>query len=103
MKEVSQGDVVKLTGFRNLFLVVSKNAFIRSTGMFHVCPALAQNHPGPVHIPITLLNEKRSLVAICEQIKMIDPNERGVGVVDRISYRDIMEVSDTIQGIYEYD
>ena len=103
MKEVSQGDVVKLTGFRNLFLVVSKNAFIRSTGMFHVCPALAQNHPGPVHIPITLLNEKRSLVAICEQIKMIDPNERGVGVVDHISYRDIMEVSDTIQGIYEYN
>ena len=103
MKEVSQGDVVKLSGFRNLFLVVSKNAFIRSTGMFHVCPALAQNHPGPVHIPITLLNEKRSLVAICEQIKMIDPNERGVGVVDHISYRDIMEVSDTIQGIYEYN
>ena len=103
MKEVSQGDVVKLSGFRNLFLVASKNAFIRSTGMFHVCPALAQSHPGPVHIPITLLNEKRSLVAICEQIKMIDPNERGVGVVDHISYRDIMEVSDTIQGIYEYN
>ena len=40
MNDFSQGDIVKIVGFRNSFLVVSKNAFIRAAHMFHVCPLL---------------------------------------------------------------
>ena len=103
MNEISQGDVVKLSGFRNRFLVVSKNAFIKSTGMFHVCPVFPNLNPGPVHILIKLVISGENVTACCEQVKLIDPKERGAGVVDRISYADKMEVSDTIQGIFEYD
>lgn len=103
MKEISQGDIVKLSGFRSCFLVVSKNAFIRSTGMFHVCPVFPKLSPGPVHIRIRFLISGEDAVACCEQVKLIDPKERSIGVIDRISYADKMEVSDTIQGIFEYD
>ena len=103
MKEISQGDIVKLSGFKNLFLVVSKNAFIRSTGMLHVCPVFSEVKPGPVHIQVTLLRGQKMVTVLCEQVKMIDPDERGAGAVDRISYADKMEVSDTIQGVFEYD
>ena len=103
MNEISQGDVVKLSGFRNRFLVVSKNSFIRSTGMFHVCPVFTKLNPGPVHIRIRYVISGEDAVACCEQMKLIDPRERGIGVVDRIPYADKMEISDTIQGIFEYD
>ena len=103
MTELSQGDVVKISGFRNRFLVVSKNSFIKSTGMFHVCPIIPGAAPGPVHIAVTLLKSEKQDTVVCEQIKLIDPNERGIGSVDRISYADKMEVSDTIQGMFEYD
>ena len=103
MNEYSQGDIVKIAGFRNHFLVVSKNAFIQSTGMFHVCPMLPVINAGPVHIPVKGLNTGLDGCVLCEQVKLIDPIERGVGIIDRVSYADKMEVSDTIQGIFEYD
>ena len=40
MNDFSQGDIVKIVGFRSSFLVVSKNAFIWAAHMFHVCPLL---------------------------------------------------------------
>ena len=40
---------------------------------------------------------------ICEQIKAIDPRARGCNRVDLLAYDDIMNVSDTVQGIFEYD
>ena len=101
--DFSQGDIIKMSGFRNLFVVVSKNSFIKSTGMFHVCPVLEHLQAGPTHILVTLLKQEYKAAVICEQIKLIDPKMRGVGLVDRISYADKMEVSDTVQGIFEYD
>ena len=48
-------------------------------------------------------NEGKEGTVICEQIKFIDPAIRACTRVDHVSYSDIMEVSDTIQGIFEYD
>ncbi|HBA47299.1 MAG TPA: hypothetical protein DCZ91_05775, partial [Lachnospiraceae bacterium] len=45
-----QGDVVKISGFRNKFVIVSKNAFIRMTNVFHVCPLMDRYPDGPIHI-----------------------------------------------------
>lgn len=42
-------------------------------------------------------------MTMCEQIKQIDPSVRGCSRGDRTPYRMIMEVSDVIQGIFEYD
>ena len=49
----SQGDIIKINGLGNkLFLVISKNAFIKATNIFHVCPMLNDVPEGPLHIKV---------------------------------------------------
>ena len=103
MTEYYQGDIIKISGFnRQLFVIVSKNAFIKATGIFHVCPMISGIPAGPVHIEVEGRNGESGTV-ICEQIKAIDPKARGCNRVDLLSYENIMNVSDTVQGIFEYD
>lgn len=103
MTELCQGDIIRVENYKNMnFVIVSKNAFIRATGVFHVCPMLDNAKEGPLHIPVTgEKNTKGTL--ICEQIKLIDPSARGCTRKDRLSYPQVMNVSDALQGIFEYD
>ena len=102
MTDFCQGDIIRLSGFRIPFLIVSKNAFIKSTGVFHVCPILTGLADGPLHIRIEGLRQTAG-VAVCEQIKLIDPQARTCRRIDRIPYNSVMNISDTVQGIFEYD
>ena len=102
MIEYSQGDIIKINGFKNLFLVVSKNAYIRATKTFHVCPVLEMETEGPLHILVEGIKKYKGVV-ICEQMKLIDPGARGCARVDRLKYEALMNISDAIQGIFEYD
>ena len=103
MNNFFQGDIIKIAGFKKqLFVIVSKNAFIKATGIFHVCPLISGIQAGPIHIPVNGKNGASGTV-ICEQIKAIDPTARGCNRVDLLAYDDIMNVSDTVQGIFEYD
>ena len=103
MNDFYQGDIIKISGFnKQLFVIVSKNAFIRATGMFHVCPMISGIPAGPVHI-VVKGQKGESGTIICEQIKAIDPKARGCSRVDLLSYENMMNVSDAIQGIFEYD
>ena len=53
MTEFYQGDIIKISGFKKqLFVIVSKNAFIRATGIFHVCPMIPGISAGPIHIEV---------------------------------------------------
>ena len=97
-----QGDIIKVRGFSSLFLVISNNAFIRSTNMLHVCPYLFPYREGPLHIYAKGQKGTEGF-AICEQIKLIDPSVRGCHRVDRIPYADLMNISDAVQGVFEYD
>ena len=63
----SQGDIVKIAGFRNDFLIISTNAFINAVHMFHVCPVLNNIEAGPLHIHVTG-NKGTEGAAACEQI-----------------------------------
>ena len=99
----SQGDIIKINGLGNkLFLVISKNAFIKATSAFHVCPMLENVPEGPLHIAAA---GKKSVsgVVICEQIKLIDPAARSCSRIDSLYYGDIMNISDAIQGVFDYD
>ncbi len=97
-----QGDIVKINNYKNKFIIISKNAFIRATHVFHVCP-LFDNYPeGPLHIKIKGRNDTQGVV-ICEQMKLIDPSVRNCSRIDNIPYESIMNISDAIQGIFEYD
>ncbi len=40
MMNFSQGDIIKISNLKDAMLVVSKNEFIKKTGVFHVCPLL---------------------------------------------------------------
>ena len=103
MTELCQGDIIKITGYKKqLFLIISKNAFIKATGMFHVCPMISGIKAGPLHIPVTGKMGSTGTV-ICEQIKAIDPSARGCNRVDLLRYEDTMNISDAVQGIFEYD
>lgn len=97
------GDIIKISDFSDRrFVIVSKNAFIQTTGKFHVCPLLKGMNPGMLHVSVK--GEKGTEgVVVCEQIKLIDPSIRRCSVTDRIFYSDIMTISDAIQGIFEYD
>ena len=99
MQDFSQGDIIKINGFRSSFLIVSKNAFIRAVNMFHVCPLLQE---GPLHIHVAGVDETEGVV-ICEQIKLIDPAARSCKRIDRLPYGMLMNISDALQGIFEYD
>ena len=101
MTEFYQGDIIKISGFKKqLFVIISKNAYIRATGIFHVCPMIPGIPAGPIHIEVKGKNGESGTV-ICEQIKAIDPKARGCNRVDLLSYENLMNVSDTVQGIFE--
>ena len=100
--DFSQGDILRIGTYKNLFLIVSSNAFIRATGVFHVCPMLESVPAGPLHIRIRGTAGTEG-TAICEQLKLIDPVIRRCARKDRIPYAQMMNISDAIQGVFEYD
>ena len=102
MMNFSQGDIIKISNLKDAMLVVSKNEFIKKTGVFHVCPLLENYAEGPLHIKVRGV-KATSGTAICEQLKLIDPSARNCKRIDRVPYHMIMNVSDAIQGIFEYD
>ena len=103
MKEYCQGDIVRISDFgKNAFVITSKNAFIKALGVFHISPLLPGVPEGPLHINVKGKKGTEGTV-ICEQIKLIDPSARAVKRVDSLKYEDIMNVSDAIQGFFEYD
>ncbi|MBQ9032348.1 MAG: hypothetical protein IJ106_12990 [Parasporobacterium sp.] len=101
-KYYCQGDVIRISDYKDTFLIISKNAFIKASGVFHVCPLIPGIAEGPLHISVNG-NHGASGTAICEQIKLIDPAQRNCKKVDYISYAQLMNVSDAVQGIFEYD
>ena len=71
MTDFYQGDIIKISGFKNKFVIVSKNAFIRMTKVFHVCPLMERYQDGPIHIAAVGKEGTKGTV-ICEQVKLID-------------------------------
>ena len=102
LKELYQGDIIKIKGLKSYFIIVSKNEFIKFTGCFHVCPIVNDCDPGPLHIAVKGQGGTIGTV-ICEQVKIIDPSVRACSKKDRVSYDFIMDIADAIQGIFEYD
>ena len=95
----SQGDILKVSGIGFPVLVVSKN-FFNEGGMAVVCPILDGPADGPLHVSIH--TEQIAGVVHCESLKLIDLQVRRFSAVDRIAMRDIIEISDIIQGIFDY-
>ena len=100
MKEkLRQGDIIKFEKIQFPVLVVSKD-FFNEAGMIVGCPILEKCEVGALHIPVNGKDIKGYVQ--CEMLKVFDVNIRRGRKVDSIHMADIMNVTDAIQGIFDY-
>lgn len=96
---ISQGDILKVEGLQGLFLVVSKNTF-NLTEQAILCPVATNLRPAALRIYVK--GRETEGIAVCDQIKLIDLRRRGYSYRDQITQADIMNITDAIQGMFDY-
>ena len=99
MEFLHQGDVVKIERIKHPVLVVSKD-FFNNSGEIIGCPIIYESISGPLHIWIS--TEEVEGYVNCEKLSLLDLNYRGFKKLDSISIHDLINISDAIQGIFEY-
>ena len=96
---IHQGDIIKIENIRNSVLVVSKD-FFNQTGEIIGCPVFTEGQAGPLHIYIE--SETISGYVQCEKLALLDLNVRRYRKSDSISKADIINITDAVQGIFDY-
>ena len=99
MPDIEQGDMLKIEGIGYPVIVVSNDFFNRS-GMAIVCPIARTAVPGPLHIPIQQNTVEG--VVLCEQVKFLDLHVRHYSKLTQTHYFDIMDISDAVVSMFEY-
>ena len=98
-ESLHQGDIIKVEKINKPVLVVSKD-FFNQTGEIIGCPIFDEGIEGPLHIRIKA--ETVEGYVQCEKLALLDLNVRGFSKVDRIHMSDIINITDAIQGIFDY-
>ncbi|MEE0956015.1 MAG: type II toxin-antitoxin system PemK/MazF family toxin [Eubacterium sp.] len=96
---LNQGDIIKVENIKVPIFVASKDFFNRTNEIIG-CPIYNTGTEGPLHIKVS--GRKRKGIVQCEKLALLDLNARGYSVLDRCSISDSMNVTDTIQGIFDY-
>ena len=98
-RNVSQGDILKIEKINQPVLVVSKN-FFNESGEIIGCPVYPNGRAEALHIFI----ESDDIVGYvhCEKLALLDLAERGFSKIGRINIGDMINISDAIQGIFDY-
>ena len=99
MEDLHQGDILKIEKIKHPVLVVSKD-FFNTSGEIIGCPIIQDSTPGPLHIWMST-NETRGYIH-CEKLALLDLSVRGYQKVDRLPFAEMINISDAIQGIFEY-
>lgn len=99
MEHLQQGEILKIEKIKHPVLVASKD-FFNTSGAIIGCPIISDSLPGPLHIWISTKNTEGYVQ--CEKIALLDLSIRGYKKVDRLPISEMMNVSDAIQGIFEY-
>lgn len=94
-----QGDIARIEGIKIPVLVVSKDYFNKS-GEIIACPIFSENKSGPLHIAIKA--EDTQGYVQCEKVSLFDLQIRGYSKIDRIEMAEIIDITDAIQGIFDY-
>ena len=100
MDYLQQGDILKIEKIKHLVLVVSKD-FFNTSGEVIGCPIIRNSIPGPLHIWMS--TEENEGYIQCEKLALLDLSVRGYKKIDRLPISEMMNVSDAIQGIFEYN
>lgn len=99
MQHLCQGDILKIEKIKHPILVVSKN-FFNTSGEIIGCPIISPSNPGPLHIWIS--TEKTDGYIHCEKLALLDLSVRSYKKTDSLPISEMIDVSDAIQGIFEY-
>ena len=99
MGHLHQGDILKIEKIKHPVLVASKD-FFNTSGEIIGCPIIGNSNPGPLHIWMSTENTEGYIQ--CEKLALLDLSIRGYKKVDRLSVSEMINVSDAIQGIFEY-
>ena len=98
-KYPEQGDIITIDGVAYKLLVVSNQEFNDAGGVI-VCPILKDVEAGALHIPVDSTRVKGT--AVCEQLKFFQLKKRSFRVIGSISFFQVTDISDAIQGIFEF-
>ncbi len=96
MEHLHQGDILKIDKIVHPVLVASKD-FFNSSGEIIGCPIIINSKPGPLHIWMSTKGYIH-----CEKLALLDLSIRGYKKTDSLPISEIINVSDAIQGIFEY-
>jgi mRNA-degrading endonuclease toxin of MazEF toxin-antitoxin module len=99
MAAIEQGDLLKAEGIQHPVIVVSNN-FFNESGKAIVCPIMKKAVPSPLHIEL-----KDSAVegfVLCEQVRYLDLASRRYSKLTQTHYFDIMDISDAVVSMFEY-
>lgn len=99
MEFLHQGDILRIEKIKHPVLVVSKD-FFNTSGEIIGCPIIVDSIPGPLHIWMSA--ERTEGYVQCEKLALLDLTVRGYKKVDRLPISEMINVSDAIQGIFEY-
>ena len=99
MEPLHQGDILKIEKIKHPVLVASKD-FFNTSGEIIGCPIISNSNPGPLHIWISTENAEGYIQ--CEKLALLDLTIRGHKKIDSLPVSEMLNVSDAIQGIFEY-
>lgn len=99
MEQLHQGDILKIEKIKHPVLVVSKD-FFNASGAIIGCPIIKDSIAGPLHI--WMATKENEGYIQCEKLALLDLVVRGYNKIDRLSFPEMMNVSDAIQSIFEY-
>ena len=99
MDILHQGDILKIEKIQYPVLVVSKD-FFNASGEIIACPIIRNSNPGPLHI--WMATDENEGYIQCEKLALLDLSIRAYKKIDGLPVSEMMNVSDAIQGIFEY-
>lgn len=99
MAAFEQGDILKVSGISFPVIIVSNDLF-NSTGKVIVCPIVNNVAEGPLHIKLTDASVEG--YALCEQVRYLDLSSRRFSKLSSTRYFDIMNISDAVMGMFDY-
>ena len=99
MAQFEQGDLLKIDGIQQPVIVVSNDVFNQS-GKAIVCPIVQSAQEGPLHIKRK--DSSVQGVVLCEQVRYLDLAARRFHKLTATHYFDIMDISDAVVSMIEY-
>lgn len=95
-KKLQQGDILKVEGIKSPVLVASKD-FFNQSGEIIACPILKNSTEGPLHISVDAYGYVQ-----CEKLALLDMNVRGYSKMGSLPLASVIDITDAIQGIFDY-